>query len=209
MPTSATGTSTNSSGRAALPARRSGTGVVSALRHTGSRGFTLIEILVVLLIIGIMIAGAVLTVGVAADDQDLEKERDRLLALMDYQRDQAALQNREIGLRFTESGYEFLAFDPRTGQWQALTGDSITRPRRLPAGITASVRIEGRDIVLPAADGTADADEPRVPQVLLYSSGELNLFEVTLQRAGGAAMRLTPARGSDGIEVERLAPEAT
>ena len=42
------------------------------------RGFTLIEILVVVVIIGIVIVGAILSLGATGKDSQLERERDRL-----------------------------------------------------------------------------------------------------------------------------------
>jgi general secretion pathway protein H len=166
-------------------------------------GFTLIEILVVLLIIGILVAGASLSLGVLGRDSALEKESDRLSALLDYLREQATLQNREYGLRCYVGGYEFLAYDVRTGQWQKVPGDDSMRPRRLPTGVTMQVSIEGRDIILPREQAKADE---LAPQVMLFSSGDLNLFELTLRRiATGEAVRFAPAADSDRITVTPLA----
>ena len=185
MRTSATGTSTNNPRRPVS-------------------GFTLIEILVVLLIIGILVAGSALSLGVLGRDSALQKESDRLAALMDYLREQAALQNREYGLRCFIGGYEFLAYDARTGRWQRLLGDDTTRPRRLPTGVTMQVSIEGRDIVLPREQALPDELSP---QVMLFSSGDLNLFELTLRRAAtGEAIRFAPAADSDRITITPLAP---
>jgi len=181
--------------------RISATGIWTNSPRRGA-GFTLIEILVVLLIIGIMIAGAVLSIGVTGGDRDLEKERERVLALTDYLRDQAGLQNREYGMRCFIGGYEFMVFDARTGLWQRLQDDTMTAVRRLPTGLEMEVRIEGRSIVLPRQQETrVDA----APQILLFSSGDLNLFELTLRRnVTGEAARFAPARDSDRIEVAAL-----
>lgn len=171
-----------------------------------SAGFTLIELLVVLLIIGIMIAGTVLSVRLGGDDRELEKERDRILALTDYLRDQAGLQNREYGMRCFIGGYEFLVFDARIGLWKRLEGDSETRPRRLPRGIDMTVRVEGREIVLPKAE--VEIDE-LAPQIMLFSSGELSLFELVLRREGGRGVSFAPSATSDRIEATDLVAEAT
>jgi general secretion pathway protein H len=185
MPTLATGTWTN--------------------KPRAISGFTLIEILVVLLIIGVLIAGTVLSIGVVGRDSALDKERDRIAALMDYLRDQAALQNREYGMRCFLGGYEFVVFDARSGQWQRLEDDPMTRPRPLPAGIDMTLHIEGRPIVLPDADDKRKEESDLAPQILLYSSGELNLFELTLHRtATNQGVRLAPSANSDQIEVTAL-----
>ena len=182
-----------------------GTSKSSPARATG--GFTLIEILVVMLIIGILTAGALLSVNVVGKDSALDKERDRIAALLDYLRDQATLQNREYGMRCFEGGYEFMVFDARTAEWRRLNDDSMTRVRYLPQGLHMNLRIEGRDVVLPREkQDSTDANDALSPQIMLFSSGELNLFELTLLRdASGDSVRFSPAEDSDRIDVTTAA----
>jgi general secretion pathway protein H len=185
----------------------SATGISTSSPPRSNSGFTLIEILVVLLIIGILVVGATLTSGVLGRDSALDKESDRLSALMDYIRDQAALQNREYGLRCFVGGYEFLAYNARTGKWQRIQDDATLRARQLATGLTLQVAIEGRDIVLPREKVR---DDELAPQVMLFSSGDLNLFELTMRRnATGEATRFAPATDSDRITVTALAAKPT
>ncbi|MEO8308203.1 MAG: type II secretion system minor pseudopilin GspH [Pseudomonadota bacterium] len=187
----------------------SGTGIsVSNIRSAA--GFTLIEILVVVLIIGVMVAGAVLSLRVTGDDRELDHERDRLLALADYLRDQAALQNREYGIRFYVGGYEFLAYEPRSSLWESLTGDPQMRPRQLPAGIDVKLDVEGRTIVLPSTRTGGAGNDQRVPQIMLFSSGEMSQFELTLRRSGGGAgVQFDPDPQGDSIKATALAAAPT
>jgi len=115
-------------------------------RHTG--GFTLVEILVVMVIIAILAAGAILSLSVLGQDRELEDETSRLVLLMNYAREQAELQTRELGLYCTERGYRFLAFDPLRNLWVDLAEDDALHPRELPEGLSLSLSIEAHDVVL-------------------------------------------------------------
>lgn len=192
MPISATGTSAiNRPGRPVRPT---------------IRGFTLVEILVVMVIIGVVAAGALLSLGVLGrGDREIERERDRLEALIGVARDDAALQGREYGLRLFIGGYEFVSFEPRAATWEALTDDGTLRRRAFPEGLETALRVDGRPVVLPKSDA-----KDHTPQIMLFSSGELNAFEVTVARVGGAdGFRVAPAPSGDAIAVSALSdPEA-
>ena len=168
------------------------------------RGFTLIEILVAVMIIGILLVSVMLSSTLAWGDRELENERDRILAISDHLRDQAALQNREYGLRIFEGGYGFLAWSPRDGLWLTDEQDELLRERKLPKGLTMKLRIEGRPVVLPEA--AVDADQLK-PQILLYSSGDLNSFDLEIRREDGAGVRIMPEAASDTILATMLEPE--
>jgi general secretion pathway protein H len=170
-------------GRAALPRRESGGRGLAA-----ERGFTLIELLVVCVIIGIIVAGAVLSISVLGQDHGLESERDRLVALINYAHDQASLQTRELGLYCTQDGYRFLAYDPRTSLWKDIKDDDALRARLLPEGLSIRLAVEAHDIVLVSAakaDKLPTTDPQNYkPHVMIFSNGDLTSFELTLERAG-------------------------
>jgi general secretion pathway protein H len=175
-----------------------------------ARGFTLIEILVVVVIIGVMATGALLSLSSVGDDRGLKNENDRLYALMNYAREQAELQTREFGIRVFDGGYEFLAFDPFKNEWARIADDDALRSRTLPPDMSIAVRIEGRRIVLPKRpDGKSKQLEDLKPQVLLMSSGELNAFEVFLLRpATGKGRRVAAAESDDRIEDSEMQADA-
>ena len=146
-----------------------------------SAGFTLIEILVVVLIIGVISAGIILSVTLTGRDRDLEKESERFVALINYAREQSELQTREYGLIFQDDSYEFVAYDTRRGLWRTVFEDDALGLRRLPDGLDLKLVVEARPVVLKRP---ADAKD-KTPQVMIYSTGDLTSFEVTLEREGG------------------------
>ena len=95
-------------------------------------GFTLVEILVVITIVGIVLSVAVLSLGVLGDDREMDTELRRYVSLVELARDEAMLQGREYGLEFLVQGYRFVELDPLTRQWTEIVGDDVLRPRDLP-----------------------------------------------------------------------------
>jgi general secretion pathway protein H len=151
------------------------------LRSPAARtaGFTLIETLVVVLIIGLLAAGAIITFGGGQRDTQLEREVERFAALLDYAREQAELQTREFGLLFDNQGYQFVVFEALTTQWVPADADDALRRRELPAGLRARLVVEGREVVLRPV-----REDEHAPQVLLFSSGDISSFEFLLEREG-------------------------
>lgn len=196
-------------------------------------GFTLLEILVVVLIIGIVTAGMLLSMSFAGKDTELQTESKRLLSLMDYAREQAELQTRDYGVFFGQHGYEFVVYDVRTGAWRRVSEDDALRERTLPSGLEFKLVVDARPIVLsddmnvpsdsasdstsssqqhpgpvvhrnpgsntdspsdsssdsnPDSDSSSDSDSDSgksfAPQVMIFSSGDLSSFNITLERAG-------------------------
>jgi general secretion pathway protein H len=149
-----------------------------------------------------MAVGAMLSLSAVGEDRGLTNESDRLLALMAYARDQAELQTREYGVRAFDGGYEFVTYDSLVHKWGRAQLDDSLRARILPEDLRLVVRIEGRTVVLPKRpDQKSKKIENLAPQVMLFSSGELNSFEMLLERAGGGK-RIRIAANESEQEIE-------
>lgn len=153
-------------------------------------GFTLIEVLVVVVIIGIISAIVVLGLGNLGDDRDLRNEARRMVSLIELASDEATMQGRDFGLELMQTGYRFVEFDPLTEQWFEVVGDDLMRPRRLGQDTEFELFLEDRRVLLAleAAETQRDDDDDRdlsddyLPHVLLMSSGDISPFELEMIR---------------------------
>jgi general secretion pathway protein H len=159
-------------------------------RNATQNGFTLIEILVVLVIIGLMAALAVFTMGGSSQQRELEVEVQDLYLRMQVVSEQAVLNNLEAGLVIDTDNYQFVVFDDETQAWKA-SPERLFQAHALPPWLSV--------------DATVASDAPRLtsdnktlrPSVVFFSSGENTAFEIELRVKGQA---LAPHRlYSDGI----------
>ncbi len=89
-------------------------------------GFTLLELLVVLVIVGILLGAVALNVN-PGSRQLLQNEAQRVALLLQLARDEAIVRNRPIAFEADDYRYRFLL---RQGEgWQPLAGDALLRER--------------------------------------------------------------------------------
>lgn len=150
------------------PARRSRAVGFSLIAK--SRGFTLIEILVVVAIVAVL--AVTLTLAIAGNgERRLEGTAEQFRALLAHACDEAELGGREIGVTLGADGYAFSRLDG--SQWKPFANGETLRTRRWPGGLRVMLERDGRPLDL----GGAGA---RLPQLVCFSSRELTPFALTL-----------------------------
>lgn len=163
-------------------------------RNAVQNGFTLIEILVVLVIMGSMAALAVFTMGGSSQQRELEVQAQDLYLRMQVMSEQAVLNNMEAGLVIEADSYQFVVFDDKAQAWKA-SPERLFQAQALPTWLSV--------------DTIVDADGPRLmsknkilrPDVVFFSSGESTAFELELMVKG----QVSPSHRlySDGISLIR------
>lgn len=139
-------------------------------RHSG---FTLIEILVVLLIVTVLVSVTIPNLPGFVDHADYDVEARRLELLLNMARTEAVLDSVELGFGPTDEGYQFYRYDDVTQTWRP--GLSPYQPRKLPEDLTLQVRTRTSDFAL---------EGKNLPAVLILSSGESTPVELLLQTRG-------------------------
>lgn len=108
------------------------------------RGFTLIEVMVVVFIIGILVTFATLSISSRVLSDKLETEAQRLQALFEIAGEDAEMHGMEVGFVYTELGYAFVTTSPE-GRWVPITTGPL-RPREVKAPIVLDLHVEGRSV---------------------------------------------------------------
>ncbi|WP_028241687.1 type II secretion system minor pseudopilin GspH [Stutzerimonas azotifigens] len=170
-------------------------------RARACAGFTLIELMVVMVILGILISIAVLSIGTASTSRELRDEAQRLAATLGVLADEAVLDSREYGLWVNDQGYRVLRYDERQARWMS---DRET-PYRVPEWARLDLTLDGTPLRLAPPVESADEDAPGLaapaddaendetarrwrypvgrgvtPQILVLSSGELSPFSLRI-----------------------------
>jgi general secretion pathway protein H len=151
--------------------------------RVASAGFTLLELLVVVAIIGLLVQAVALSWRAIGNDQEIEQETARLRGMIDLLHEEALMQSRDYGLMFTETGYRFYVFDYQTLEWVEAQGDRLLRPHALRPLLSMVLFLDGREVPLDRDFESQDIENAE-PQVMLLSSGEVTPFELEIARAG-------------------------
>jgi general secretion pathway protein H len=168
-------------------------------RDKPCRGFTLLELLVVVFVIGIIATMFTLSVGTAGgSDREMRRETERLESLVRLAIEDAGFQGRELGIRLYPQKYEFAALDigelrdPTDDKWIVIDDDTLAA-RELPAAFELELEIEGRAVNLERS--ARDVEKRYVPQLFIFSSGDISdAFDIRIRsRDDGRGVRLSVA----------------
>ena len=149
------------------------------------QGFSLLELLVVIVIIAILFTFTTLAIRGTSPEELIQTEAERLDRLLQLALEEAILKGQEYGLEFKPDSYRFLLYFENT--WQPLDNDNLLRERQLPENMEFELEIEQIEVLV--EDDSSDTDkkdeEKPDPQVFLLSSGEITPdFSVRLVMPG-------------------------
>jgi general secretion pathway protein H len=140
------------------------------------RGFTLVELLVTLVILGL--ASAAVLLAIPDPQGSLREEGERLAARLAATRDAAIVGGRDMAVRFDAAGYGFET--RRGGAWLPADGRAFAA-RRWPEGTTVTT-------------------EPATTRITFDATGLATPTVVLLSRDGAAARVTVEAAGAVRID---------
>jgi len=165
------------------------------------KGFSLLELLVVVAIIGIFVGITVLSVDIAGNDRESEQEAFRLKSLIDLLREDALLQGLDYGIHFNRGGYQFYFYDYERRSWLLPADDRLLVPREIPETIELAVVVDDREVKLERAPDLENGETGQ-PQIMILSSGEMTPFTVELYRDFDGPGFMLTAQFDGDMEIE-------
>ena len=115
----------------------------NASRHQRQQGFTLLEVMLVLLLMGLAVSYVVFNAfGVSQSDQ-LKQEVQRMQVLIDMASDFAILNQQQLGVRIEQdpSRYYFVHLNEED-EWQRLETEEIYQEHELPEAFTFNLSLD-------------------------------------------------------------------
>lgn len=156
-----------------------------------SRGFSLIEILVVLVIIAFATKMVVYSLEGAEDELDTQALR--LHTTINMASEFAILNQVELGFHIDNNVFEFLVFDGE--KWVSFVREALFEPVEFDPRFKLALNLDDlawaqdnlleqanwRELMSGDEDSLLELKKFKIPQVLILSSGEVSAFQLTLE----------------------------
>ena len=157
------------------------------------RGFTLLELMVVVVIVAVLSTIAGLTLAPQSEDRVLRREAERLALLLEAISLEAVVSGRVLGWSHSGHAYRFWSRDPVNG-WGGMQGDDLFRAREFDAR-SAIARVVAGGRVLEAEE-----------RLVFRSAGGGDY--VIEMRLGGAALSVR-GDAAGRVRIDDAGPVAT
>jgi len=153
-------------------------------------GFTLLEIMLVILLMGVAASAVVMTMPSQANaEKDPKWQAQRFITLLQFAEDEALISGLEIGIVFEDESYQFTTYDHKTSKWILAELDVLSGKRELSPPLKLEYKLSGSvwDQIETQEDSFIDDDylvkvdigkKEKIlkPQVYVMSSGEVTPF---------------------------------
>jgi general secretion pathway protein H len=164
-------------------------------------GFTLLEIMLVIVVMGMISVAVVMTLpnNLIARDS-LSWQAQRFSSILQFAEDEALISGNELGIEFTDRGYQFAAYDHQTKRWLPVNDAEMQQRVTLPETINIEYNLANsvwEELTKSNNDRFIDEsyrvviDEEEQqslnPQVYVMSSGEVSPFSLIFSNADSDA----------------------
>lgn len=143
---------------------------MQAVNRQTIRGFTLLELMVVIVIVAMLFTFVALSIRTQDPVEGIKQEALRFNRLVQLLLEEAILKGEDYGIEFGINEYRFTRLENNI--WTVISDDRILRLRELPQDMELDLALEQTDVVIDQPD-EEDEDDNINPQVFILSSGEI------------------------------------
>lgn len=170
------------------------------LNHHHQGGFTLLEVMLVVLLIGMVSLTVVMTLpGKLTSEDNVSWQAQRFATVLQFAEDEALISGNELALLIEKNSYQFAVYNYEKQQWLAASVGEIQSKIELPESINLEYSLsdsvwgeigsEEQDSFIEEQERVA-IDEKRQeslnPQIYVMSSGEVSPFTLVFSDAENA-----------------------
>jgi len=159
--------------------------------HNKNSGFTLIEIMLVIVLVGIMASLVQFNFNTNRPEDLLKTASERFSAVFNLAAEYSLLNNVELGVLVTKNSYQFLGHDGVS--WTEIPDQEALTLYELPESISITLALDDLPIEEPLLfdikayveqqeDNLLDEEEKkkkRIPQIYIFSGGDISAFSLT------------------------------
>lgn len=178
-----------------------------SLNHNNRQhGFTLIEVMLVIVLVGLMVSVVQFSASGDKAEQTLELSSKRFAGIFDIAAEYGMLNNIELGLMIDKEGYQFLGYDGTN--WTDVSENELFSRYQLPEGVELVLQLDDLPIEEPQlfdtklfnelqeAESEDDLEQDRgsseesdsniekkklIPQIYMLSGGDITPFSLRFQ----------------------------
>lgn len=180
---------------------------LSTISQKKQQGFTLIEVLLVVLLIGIVTGIVLLAASPNDSSRVVSTEAERLADMLSLASDEAVNNNQQMGLLFDEKAYYFVILDEQSQTWEASSEPLFSLHELEPNVSLHLLKDDAQKVVVLDSNKDKNEDNEKkaiTPQVLLLSSGESSSVILELASEDGSQQRIVV----DDLGTVTLNPDA-
>jgi general secretion pathway protein H len=164
---------------------------VLATACSREHGFSLLELLVVLMVIAMVTSLANLSVNSGGQDIQVESVARNLADVGSYALDEAQMTGVDFGLLIEEdeaageASYSYRWLERALDGWrEPVSGKEVFARQQLPPGVSLELELEDAPVVELSLDEEKDEVEQITPQVVFYASGETTVGAINVREQG-------------------------
>lgn len=174
----------------------------SSIKRNPNKGFTLIEVMVVVALIGIIVSLVQFTFFGERPEDILKKSSQQFAAIFEAASDYGLLNNVELGLIVKKDSYQFLGYDGT--KWTEIPEQDWVAIQQLPPEVELSLELDDLPLEEPQlfnSDVYKEQDEEDftllskeeqeqkiIPQVYILSGGDITPFSLTFSFSDEASL---------------------